>query len=221
MSNTLFTDLDTILNSNYDYDIEVIKSVYQHIIDTKLNASGMRYFYEHMGLIGTSVDTDDESSVEEFSIYYRKYNDMINGIISHLVNLNTDEDSFYQKLWELIEEGILVDNNLIDRLYAWLFVWRNDFIPYFHMENGLKLSDKDFNDTRENLFIKISKANFILQAEFSQKTERCSLLIDILDSCDNSKEKAVLLSQIISISSNFSDINHIKRILRKIGLPEA
>ncbi len=210
--------LKALINSDYEYDIDALTAIYKCILESESQVSSLRYFFEHMNVLGKSVNSDDEESVRQFSTYYEKYNKLINGIIARLVKLNVDEDSFYLKLWNIIENGDLVDNDVTDKIYAWLFVWRNNFIPYFQLANGIKMSNEDYQSISERLFLKISEINFIFNTNFDQKTEQCSLLLTVLDSCKEPEEKSVLLSQLLGISNNHArdeGFYQLKKILRK------
>ena len=111
-----------------------------------------------------------------------------------------------------------MDNDVTDKIYAWLFVWRSSFIPYFQLANGIKMSNEDYQSISERLFLKISEINFILNSDFDQKTEQCSLLLTVLDSCKDLEERSVLLSQLLGISNNHArdeGYYQLQKLLRK------
>lgn len=196
----ILSNLQGILSQSYEYDFDVLRAVYNYAIASNSGSSTMRYFFEHMPLLGKSVNPDDMNLVDQFTSYYEKYNSLVNGIINRLVHNNSDENEFYQKLWNAIESGSLIDDNATDKTYAWLFVWRNNFIPYFQLDGGVKMSNEDYQALTNQLFLKLSEINFILHSDFDQKTEQSSLLVSVLDSCNSIEEKSVLLAQLLRIT---------------------
>lgn len=71
-------------------------------------------------------------------------------------------------------------------------------IPYFKLENGIKMSNDEFREISIQREKEIKKAIFILNSDFSQKTERCSLINKILDASESEEEKAVILAQVLN-----------------------
>lgn len=66
----------------------------------------------------------------------------------------------------------------------------------------------------EQLVEDIDRVNYILNANLQQKTERASLLLRELDSCDDFKKKTVLMATIL----NRYDADAIRKALLQIKL---
>ena len=72
--------------------------------------------------------------------YYDRYQSLIHGLIECLTAGNPDEKKFYEALWLFIENGPVILPEEDDRLFAWLFAWRDRKTPYFQMKEGMEMS---------------------------------------------------------------------------------
>ena len=175
--------------------------VYRLIQRTENKEAAFRYFLENADRIGSSREKEAEVcfTASELQKLAMNCGQMVSGILDNLVGRQPDAETFYAELWR---RGIESDTNFADekeKIYALFCFWSDGRTPYFQLEKGLYMSEEDYAETikaREN---EIRKAGFILSRRFSQKTERSSLLMRVLDSCVTEEEKAVVLAQILSM----------------------
>ena len=199
MKNSVKAELDRLIAAEYASDLDAIRPILKYIRDSRSNAEGIRYFMENMDIIGTAVREDDKEGLDKLYFYYDRYQSLIHGLIECLTAGNPDEKKFYEALWLFIENGPVILPEEDDRLFAWLFAWRDRKTPYFQMKEGMEMSNEDFSDYSKKMFSKIAKADYILRFPFDQKTQRSSQLLDLLDECETQEEKCVLMSKILSL----------------------
>ena len=83
------------------------------------------------------------------------------------------------------------------KIYALGRIWSDARIPYFWVKDGLKMSNEEFIAIIERKKELLQEANFVLNCKYEQRTETGSLLLDILERCDDDKEKAVVMAGIL------------------------
>lgn len=114
-----------------------------------------------------------------------------------LIKENMDEKDFYDELWK---KGI--QNNPLfeqedEKIYALYCVWMDRRIPYYKLDMGIRMPNEEYKEITVKNEARIRKAVFVINSDFSQKTERASLLNKILDESKSESEKAVILAQIL------------------------
>lgn len=156
----------------------------------------LQYFFEHVEEIELNGKFEDAlKSIEK--VPYKKVNKLVESLIDTIVSDKPDVKAFYRQVWENVTNDALFKDE--DRkICAFLCIWMNIKIPYFKLDSGITMAEEEFLDIVQCRKKDIQKIIYIINSEFSQKTERSSLIIDILSNCDTDKEKAVVLSQAFS-----------------------
>lgn len=186
--------------------IDIAAAVYELIQRTDNEEEAFQYFLEK-GDDFESVETKEVSKIftsSDIQILERNCNTLIDGVLNKLITKNMEQKIFYSELWKMIVR----DNNLFEspdeKIYAFYKIWIDGRIPYYKLEDGLKMENEAFKDICEAKREEIKKAIFILNSSFEQRTERCSLLIRILDTCQTEEEKSVVLAQILAMAERRS-----------------
>lgn len=131
---------------------------------------------------------------EEEQELRNNYAKMIDGMVDALIKRSMEEAEFYSELWEkVIAENAMFDKKT-EKEYALYRVSKNTRIPYYHLPEGLKMTDEKFDGYVKSLNASIKRVKFIMRSPFQQKTERMSLINEILKSAQNDEERAVLLA---------------------------
>lgn len=135
---------------------------------------------------------------EEYIEVINKIKETINIIVDNLTAKNLRENDFYSKLWETIIDGTLFASD-IDRICAIICLVRSSKIPYYWLQEGMRMDDEEYVNTTRSLISNIKKAIFILNMNTEQKTEKASRVFDLLEELSDRKEKVVFLSNIINL----------------------
>ena len=94
-----------------------------------------------------------------------------------------------------------------ERVCALFFLANNKLIPYRNIGTGLSMTNEDFRATVakiEDLLFEDTK--YILELNYSQKTQKSSLLVDQLLSLPDKESQAVYMSMLIEcIQSRIKD----------------
>lgn len=123
----------------------------------------------------------------------------VNGILDSALRRNVSEDEFYDLLWNSITDHNRLLPEEDDVIFAIYLIWQDGRIPYFQLEEGLRMTNESFFEaTRKNVTI-LKKAAFILRSSLEQRTEVSALLLKLLSECETEEDKAVVLAQILAM----------------------
>lgn len=193
---------------------DIAAAVYGLIQKTEAPLEAFRFFLEN----ADDVDSLEEEEIESYftASQLQKLEagcgQMVEGIFDKLLSKNMDPEDFYSELWKKTIRDSYIFENDNEKIYALYRIWIDGRIPYFKIGSGLKMSDEKFSAIIKEKKNEIKKAIFILNSSFSQRTERCSLLVDILDACAEEEEKAVILAQMLSLTERKSMAKVLKDI---------
>lgn len=184
--------------------INIAAEVYYLILKEENRGAAFQFFLENANTIDSSKEREAEryfTAAEEQKLA-NDCTQLAVGILDNIIGKNLDEDTFYDELWRRgIEENINLAEEK-EKIYALYRIWMDGRIPYFKLENGLLLSNEIFTEITKEKIEAIKKCIYILNSRFSQRTERSSHLLKILDACDTEAEKAVLLAHILFIAES-------------------
>lgn len=189
-------------------DIDKCAMIYEQIKKAEDESDMFQMFLEY--------DPKNSSNEKEIEMRFtatqiqklvKSCKELVSGMVDKLISQDLDEKDFYNKLWESVKQNELLNDN-DERICALYLIWKEPRIPYFKLERGLKMANEEFTKSTERLSMEINKAMYILNSNFEQRTERASLLIDLLDNIDCKEDKSVVMVQILSALE--------KRVLKKI-----
>ncbi|MBQ3558421.1 MAG: hypothetical protein IJA07_02760 [Agathobacter sp.] len=113
-------------------------------------------------------------------------------------NKSLKEEEFYELLWSgIIKSNILSEIEEIS--FALYYIIIDVRIPYFPLEQGLKMPEKDFKKVLVSNFEIFKKIRFILSSSFDQKTEEASIILNEIYKLKSEEERVVLLAAIINM----------------------
>lgn len=119
---------------------------------------------------------------------------------------NVDSKEFYSLLWNNIISNKICKNKH-EKALALFLVVDSKYIPYRAVGIGLSMENEQFNELSKKIAEKMMKdVDLILQIDYEQKTQRASLLVEKLCSCETFEEKSVFLSMLIDkLESDFKE----------------
>lgn len=179
------------------YDKAVI--VYDLIMESQFPKMSLMYFLENADYIDSSEEKEVEAyfTAQQLKSLEKQYSDLVDAIINKLTLCHYKKEKFYEEVWEkVLNSDMLFDSKNV-KIYALGRIWSDARIPYFWVKDGLKMSNEEFIAIIERKKELLQEANFILNCKYEQKTETGSLLLNILERCDDNKEKAVVMAGIL------------------------
>lgn len=179
--------------------LDITAFVYEQIVKDENPLSAFQFFLEN---------ADDITSTEEVEIS-RRYTDediwnlqkkcsaFVAGILNGALERNCTEEEFYSLLWHSITNHNPMLPETDDVIFAIYLIWQDGRIPYFQLKDGIKMTNDEFQEiSRQNIAL-IRKAFFVIHSTFEQRTELCTLLLEVLSDCETEEDKVVVLAQIL------------------------
>ena len=193
---------------------DVIAEVYELIRAEENKGFALQYFLEH----GDEFESTKEKEIaayfteEELTKISDECDQMLKGNLTKIIAEKHSQESFYRELWSrMIEDNSMLQSEK-EKRYALYFVWKDGRIPYYEINEGITMSNEVFCKIKEVKRDEIKKAIYILNSEFQQRTQRSSLLDEILQACSSEEERAVLLAMILA----YVDYSATQNVLSEI-----
>lgn len=181
--------------------------------NTKHTSDIVRFLLEQSDYINSDNSLDPELlfSSNDLTRLKKMYGKLVDSILETMLIKNPTEDAFYNNLWNCIIQTPALDSTE-SHIFALFYIWIDARIPYYHLPDGLFMSDQRFKELSKLQEHNISKARFIIHTnKFVSRTERAKVLLDLLDEIHKDEEKTVLMAHImtllsLSLSSDFRTV---------------
>lgn len=177
---------------------DITAMIYEQIIAEEDPSAAFQYFLEHADDIISAKTVSVSPRYTASQIHELKHwcEDYVKGILSSALKRGGSAKEFYMLLWDTINENSMLPGP-DEIIFAIYMIWMNDCIPYFELENGLRMTNEQFRDIAQKNRTQIKKVNYILAAPLKQRTETCSLLLRVLSECETEADRAVVMAQVV------------------------
>lgn len=199
-------------------EYNIAAAIYRMILQDGNQYKAFQYFLENADDIDSSEsqEADEYFRVAEINQLEKKYGKLVEGIIDKLISKHLEEDEFYKELWNKIVKTDSEFEKEEEKIFALYKIWEDNRIPYFKLDDGLKMQNEKFKEIISEKNLEIKKAAFILNSEYDQRTEKSSLLLELIKSCENEQEMAVLLAVILDIDETRA-VKNVISILKDLS----
>lgn len=199
------TYLSTICRKTKSDKLNICAHIYSklaNLSEPSISVEVLRFFYENADNIESSESEKVVVSITEdvAELLQKQYGDIVDALFERLLKSNLQEDQFYQKIWEVIFTNPSFEDDKA-RIFALYYIWIDVRIPYFHLDEGLTMSEHEFQTLSESMNKSILKARFILRTPmFEQRTTRASAILELLNEYNDERERVVLMAHILSFA---------------------
>lgn len=191
--------------------IDLFYEVYNFVLtlDASEQAEAIQYICEN----AKTFENDEENNII-IRRYYRegmierywdninKFKNIIKELAYDMSKNDADPTEFYLQLWKNITSN-KVCKSKHEKALALFFVVDSKFIPYRAVGTGLSMENEQFKEISENIADRLMKdVDYILQIDYEQKTQRASLLAEIICSFESLEEKSVFISMLFDKIEN-------------------
>lgn len=192
--------LGDILSRVKGEKLDITAAVYRQIIAEKDSVKAFQYFLQNADDIVSSKEQEIPQcyTAAEIQKIKARCAPCVSGILGSALERNSSEDDFYRLLWNSITDHNPLLPEEDDVIYAIYMIWQDGRIPYFQLDEGVKMTNERFAEiTRKNKDL-IKKARFIVRSSLEQRTEVSALLLKILSECETEEDRVVVLAQILA-----------------------
>ena len=190
--------LECVKGEKYDITAEIFRMIKEE----KEPDSALQYFLMNANGIESSEEKEAEIffTVTEINEYEKKFGKLVEGIIDKLISQKLEEDEFYSQIWNRIERPDSEFETEKEKVFALYKIWMNRKVPYFKLSDGMKMQNEKYKNIATEKMMQVKKASFIVNSEFEQRTEKSSLLLELIEQCESEEEKVVMLALILTMS---------------------
>ena len=214
-------ELKEIIRTNYkmiENKLSISNSIITELEDKDMKIDPVELFKTFL-LEFRNTQTDEQMELpitideEEKQMLKSRYGRMINAYIEILIERNLPESFFYSELWRYItDSNVFYDiKGSIIALYMCVLDKR---LPYYELDKSkaVKMDQETYmmylNIIGDDV---LAKMEYILNGDWTQKTEQASMVLDLLEKYDDTTTKTVFLSRIISHYT--SELHKMKRMI--------
>ena len=161
-------------------------------------------------------------SEEEIEEYESIYGDTVKGLLNtNIKKCNfgvIDAENFYKDLWEAYCVMFPTEKG---KAFAFAYTLQSEVIPYQYLGKPLSMGNEQFKELTEKNKANIDKIRYIRNSQYTQRTERASLLLDCINGIEDYESKVVVLAHALSLlgQSNielFRDKKDIDALIQQI-----
>ncbi len=143
-----------------------------------------------------SLDLDEMMPKDMYREIIDNLLPIIQKIVDKLILERLSEKEFYAVLYNNIMDNILFSKKE-EKICAIIILMLEPRIPYFYLDEAIKMEDDDYKSASDSIYKHISKAYFILEYGYEQNTEVASQLYRLVKEQSSENDKIVLISNII------------------------
>lgn len=179
---------------------DVCTYFYSYYIKDKDNGEALDNL---IAFLNSEENSDDSIVIEEFhpkEQYESALNEVfkfMGNVVNNLVTANPDEREFYLSLLEKINDDTIFETD-IKKSLAIMSLKASVKIPYYKLDEGLKLGEDDYRKLIDDNLTAVRKSLFIVNSGLEQNTEVASLLLNLIKEQKSDKVKAVILANVLS-----------------------
>lgn len=185
-------------------------------------------FREYFQYVCENIDLENEEKTVPIKKYFEKSEievlkkinaDAIDGLIAkNISKVNygiVNNDDFYGTLWDDISNNFTGTKELAFALY-WIIIDRR--IPYIYIGVPLSMENDEFKTRTEANKDVFDKMEYVLQSEYSQRTEEASMLLKVLEDIENYEDRVVVFTHMILCLRESNLKNHrILDLVKKLS----
>lgn len=198
-------NIDYIMKNLSGKRENIVYRIYEELAAAYEEApAALRYFCEYaVNNTDTSHAQKRETTEEIFgsdekAYFIMAYGKLIDGALEALLQKNTSYEKFYVELWDFIEHNTILKEKK-QKAFALYYIWIDARIPYFKLDEGLRMDNDRFKELAEKLLPVLMKARFILLTPTEQRTQIASRILKLLDNAAGEEEKAVVMAYILGM----------------------
>jgi hypothetical protein len=186
---------------------EICKASMECILENSETAQqGFQFFLTQARMPQFSLDEIPEElfDVAENEIdrpTQKRLRDMENQVVKGLILQDVPEDKFYDEIWTRLNDTILI-SDIYQKSFLLRQMWLDPRIPYFHLGLGISMDDKIYHEYVKRVEIPYKKMRFALHADYSQRTQKASILMQIADDIPDKEERIVFWSLVLAHLEN-------------------
>ncbi len=159
--------------------------------------AALQHIADHRDEVSSSkeIKFDEVVTAAESALLKQRYAQLVDGILDLILQGNPTAEDFYNEAYDLTQNPVF--REFAARAFALHWILIDPRLPYFQLEDGLRMSNDDWNALRRKLRVQSAKIRFILNTDFEQNSEEADLLLRVLHSVDPGVQRVRLIGTIL------------------------
>jgi hypothetical protein len=152
------------------------------------------------------ISDNEQKELEE------RYGLLVDRFLVLLLDEKPSVETFYERLYAVICNPIF--ETAAARVFALLWFLLDKRIPYFELQQGLRISNEDWQALSIKLRVELARIKFILASSFDQRSEQADLLLrelDHLEGPDRVRLMAVVVWELERAKSLLAELESVVR----------
>mgnify|MGYP001173966527 FL=1 len=142
------------------------------------------------------VLTSKEKINQTGHYYYRLVYDLIIAFAKE----NPSPEVFYKKIYSYVfDSDIFPKDEETQGILLYILGERIGVLPYYQAKNLIEMSNQEYKESIERIEPMIRKAIYMLNRDFSSRTEEASQIFEIMSNLESKEDKIVFLAVIIDL----------------------
>lgn len=178
----------------------------------------LRYLFEHPDLseredtASKEIKLDHTITEDELRRLQKMYGNVVDSFLELILEGKPEVDEFYQQLGEVFANPVLRDDKVQAFALYWL-LW-DKRLPYFVLEDGLRMSKEDWVNLGKQLARETAKIRFILASELQFRSETADLILKVVDEHDGLERVRLMSFLIWEVADRERRLEAVRRQLR-------
>lgn len=191
----------TVKRKDVNFAYELYDIILQQ--EEKNRSALFQFICELWGTVSSSEEIEapiiiNQSQYDQLELLY---GEIVNATLSSYIKLAQlkawTREEFYSNFWKAINSNPLWENKE-EKAFVLYYVFIDVRTPYFNIGSGLKMNNDDISHIQDEIFEAIREFQFIVSIDYSQKTEKASLILNLIDRMNTNEQKVVLIARIIT-----------------------
>lgn len=203
----LQAEIKKILDDSTLNEVDVFINLFKDVLRSSENAgqclqmiielSDQYSFEEDAEPIATSIKRINEIGDVYFSL--------LRETVAAVSKKSETVEEFYSTLYEAVFNSLLFPENDEEKgILLYFIAKKQPLIPFYPLENPLKMDDADYKSTIDKIEPYIKKAIYILNRNLPSRTEEASQLLRIASKIENEAERIVFIAVVVNILKSSS-----------------
>ena len=175
----------------------------------------LQYLVEHAkyGASSKEIKVDPVIQRNDLDQLRKRYASLVDDLLEIILTDNPPAPEFYARLCALLDNPALADDRARAFALHWILVDKR--VPYFQLDEGLRVSNEDWRALSVKLQTERAKLRFILASDFEQKSEEADLVLRVLDDFGGLEKVRLMGSLIWELREEVRTVKAMIEMLRR------
>lgn len=197
---TIDTSFKTVDKKDINYAFQLLTFILKQ--DKEYQPQLLQHICEQWGMVASneSISADSRITEADYIRLRTNYGSVVDSILISYTKQGLSgkwsREQFYEELWKIISSDVLFPEST-SKAFALFYIAIDLRTPYYNVGDGVKMNQDGFDELLSKTQEAFREFRFVEALDFDQKTEKASLILNIIKQLDDDNQRIVLLVKII------------------------